>query len=137
MVDISIFVDTYVSAKDAINSIILTIAEKQVCLNISSFMLSRLLSFIIDLYNLIPLIAIAKIAGISIMFCISIDENMKIVPLLIPKDAIILEMLYPKQNPLKHIAPYKANIPTTVSPANHNNNARDRFLFIEFINNFI
>lgn len=54
MVDISIFVDTYVSIKEAIISNILIIAQKHVCLNISSFMLSRLLSFIIDLYSLIP-----------------------------------------------------------------------------------
>lgn len=46
--------DIYVSIKDATSSITLIIAQKHVCLNISTFMLSRLLSFIIDLYNLIP-----------------------------------------------------------------------------------
>lgn len=46
--------DIYVSTKEATNNIMLTIAQKQVCLNISNFMLSCPLSFIIDLYNLIP-----------------------------------------------------------------------------------
>lgn len=93
MVDISMFVDIYVSTKEAINIIIQTIAEKHVCLNISSFILSRLLSFIIDLYNLIPLIAIANIAGIYIIFCKSIEDIIKIVPFFIPSVAIILEIL--------------------------------------------
>ncbi len=67
------------------------------------------------------------------MFCSSIDERINIVPFLNPNVAITLDILYPRQNPLKHIVPYTTNIPITVSPANHNNNARNRFLFIELI----
>lgn len=131
------FADTYVSTSDAINSIILTIVQNNVCLSISSFMLSCLLSFIIDLYSFIPLIAIIKILGINIIFCNNIAERINIVPLFIPSVATILEILYPKQKPLKHTVPYTTNIPTTVSPANHNNNARVRFFFIELIKSFV
>ena len=45
------------------------ITEKIVCLTISNFMLSFLLSLIIDLYSLIPLTAKAIITGIIIIFC--------------------------------------------------------------------
>lgn len=129
--------DIYVSTKDAKSNIALTIAQKHVCLKISNFMLSRLLSFIIDLYNLIPLIDKAKIVGISIMFCNNIEEKINMLPFFIPKVAMALAALYPKQNPLKPIAPYTTNTPITVSPANHNNNAKDRFFFIEVMKSLI
>ena len=45
-----------------INNIII---ENTVCLNTSNFILSLLLSFTIDLYNLKPLTAIPNIAGIN------------------------------------------------------------------------
>lgn len=76
------FVEIYVSAQDATISRKLNNNENIVCLQISSFMFSFVRSFIIDLYSLIPLTAIAKIAGMNIMFCKSIDEKIKIIPLL-------------------------------------------------------
>lgn len=75
--------------------------------------------------------------GISIIFCNNIDENINMLPLFIPNVAIALAALYPRQNPLKQTAPYTTNTPTTVSPANHNNNANDRFFLIELRNNLI
>lgn len=56
IVDIIKFDDMYASSKEATSSKLLIIVQKSVCLNISSFMLSFPLSFIIDLYNLIPTI---------------------------------------------------------------------------------
>lgn len=44
-----------------------------VCLVISIFTVSLLLSLTIDLYNFIPLTANANIHGINIMFCNNID----------------------------------------------------------------
>ena len=69
------------------------------------------------------------------MFCNNIEEKMNILPLFAPKVATALATLYPRQNPLKHIAPYTTNTPTTVSPANHNKN--DRFFFIELMKSLI
>lgn len=74
------FVDTYVSMNDAKINAIANIAENIVCLKISNFMFSFLLSFIIDLYNLIPLIAIANKDGINIIFCRSIEDKINIPP---------------------------------------------------------
>ncbi len=65
------------------------------------------------------------------MFCKSIDDIIKIPPLFAPSVAIILDILYPRQNPLKHIVPYTTKTPITVSPENHNNNARNRFFLTE------
>lgn len=59
------------------NSIIL---ENIVCLTISILIFSFLLSFIIDLYNLKPLTAKAKIAGINTRFCNNIVINIKLKP---------------------------------------------------------
>lgn len=71
------------------------------------------------------------------MFCNNIDDIINRLPLFAPSVAIMLDTLYPRQKPLKHIIPYTTKIPITVSPANHNNNARNRFFFIELKNNFI
>ena len=61
-------VEINISITDAITNIINIIVENTVCLNISIFTFSFVLSFIIDLYNLIPLTANAKIAGMSKFF---------------------------------------------------------------------
>ena len=78
---IKIFVDINVSITAEILKSIIIKREKIVCLNISSFMLSLLLSFTIDLYNLNPLTAIAIIAGIKIIFCNNKADNVNIKPL--------------------------------------------------------
>lgn len=93
------FVDTYVSIKDATISIILNIAEKIVCLNISSFMFSLPLSFIIDLYSLIPLIESANRTGIKIMFWRSMDDMINTVPFFAPSVATMQDILYPSVKP--------------------------------------
>ena len=67
-------------------------AENMECLQISSFIFSFLLSFIIDLYNLIPLTARANIAGINIMLCksnVSIEKIMPFPPKVAIIDAIV------------------------------------------------
>ena len=48
--------------------------ENIVCLNISNFIFSLPLSFIIELCNFIPLTASARIAGINMIFCNKIVE---------------------------------------------------------------
>ena len=86
--------------KEATISIILSIAENIVCLSISSFMFSLPLSFIIDLYSLIPLIESANSTGIKIIFCRSIEDKINIPPFLAPSVATMQDILYPKVNPL-------------------------------------
>ena len=61
--------DIYVSIKDDNIKSISIISEKIVCLTISIFTFSLLLSFIIDLYNFNPLTANANIHGIIKIFC--------------------------------------------------------------------
>ena len=90
-------VDIYVSTKEQTIKLSVSIAENTVCLKISSFMFSFCLSFMMDLYNLIPLTASAKITGINIMFCNNIEEKIKPVPFFNPSVAIIAEILYPKR----------------------------------------
>lgn len=111
----------------------LNINENIVCLSISIFIFSLVLSFIIDLYSLIPLIANANNTGINIIFCKSIDEKINFAPLFAPSVAIMLDILYPRLNPLKHITPYTTNIPITVSPANHRLSASIRLFFMDTI----
>ena len=62
-------VDPSISIIDEIITNISIKRENRICLTISNFIFSFLLSFIIDLYNFIPLTAIASIAGINIKFC--------------------------------------------------------------------
>lgn len=50
-------------------------------------MFSLLLSFIIDLYNLIPLTDKANMQGIYIIFCNNIDESEKNIPFGFPNIA--------------------------------------------------
>ena len=59
----------YTSTNDAITNIKSNIIDINVCLIISIFIFSLLLSFIIDLYSFIQLTAIHKITGIKIKFC--------------------------------------------------------------------
>lgn len=100
-------------------------------------MFSLVFSFIIDLYNLIPLIASANNIGINIMFCGSIDVNINIIPCFVPSVAIILDILNPKVNPRIATTAYTTNIPITVRPANHNKSAKSRLLFADVINNLV
>ena len=76
------------------------IKENIVCLTISNFMFSFLLSLIIDLYNLNPLTAKANVAGIKIKFCSTKLNNVKSLPFPIPKIDTHTDIVYPKQNPL-------------------------------------
>lgn len=62
------FVDTYTSTKADTSSINNISAQKIVCLVISIFMFSFLLSLTIDLYNFIPLTAKDNIHGINNIF---------------------------------------------------------------------
>ena len=59
--------------------------EKIVCLTISIFIFSFLLSFIIDLYNFIPLTANAKVAGIINKFCSNKVIRQNNIPFPVPK----------------------------------------------------
>ena len=47
----------------------------------------------------------------------------KVILFRVPSVNIIEEIVYPKQNPLKHIVIYTIDIPITVEPINHKNNA--------------
>ena len=76
----------YVSINDEIDKNINNMIDIIVCLTISSLMFSLLLSFIIDLYNLIQLIVIQIITGINIKFCKNIVERVKIIPFCTPKN---------------------------------------------------
>ena len=94
------FVDTSISITDDSNNNINIIKENIVCLTISNFMFSFLLSLIIDLYNLNPLTAKANVAGIKIKFCSTKLNNVKSIPFPIPKIDTHTDIVYPKQNPL-------------------------------------
>ena len=93
--------------------------EKTVCLSISNFMLSFLLSLTIALYNLNPLTAIAIIAGINIIFCSNNVDNVNINPPWIPIMLIQADIVYPSINPLYNINPKTIGSPITVVPKNH------------------
>ena len=84
--------------------------QKIVC-PISSFLIfSIFLSFIIALYNLVPLTPSAIKHGIAIKFCKSILLIAKMLPLFTPKIEIKADIVYPKQNPLKHIIMYTVEL---------------------------
>lgn len=65
--------DIYTSTKADTSRVASNIQEKIVCLVISNFIVSLLLSFTIALYNFMPLTANANIHGIKIIFCSKID----------------------------------------------------------------
>ena len=79
-----ILVDKKISIVDDITKNNNIINEKTVCLTTSIFIFSRFLSFIMDLYNLNPLTANAKIAGINIIFCKKSNSKAKYRPCGIP-----------------------------------------------------
>lgn len=82
MEQISIRLDeTYTSKNADISIPINKIQEIIVCLVISIFIVSLLLSFTIALYNFIPLTANANMHGINIRFCINIDVITNNIPL--------------------------------------------------------
>lgn len=81
----SILFDAKTSIKDDIANTIAIIPQSIVCLIISIFMFSLLLSFIIDLYNLKQLTAIVKIAGINNIFCNNKLLKIKEIPFPTPK----------------------------------------------------
>ena len=130
-----IFLETYTSINDDTIRIINKNAENNVCLNISNFIFSLRLSFIIELCNLFPLTASAIMQGIKKMFCSKIVDIKNNIPLPIPHVSIIDDIVYPKQNPLKHIVKYTIDIPITVEPINHKKTASTQFLLIESFNN--
>lgn len=86
------------------------------CLNISILIFSFLLSLTIDLYNLKPLTANAKIAGINNMFCNNNVDNIKIIPFPVPIIDTHKEIVYPKQNPRYSTIPNTTGIPITWIP---------------------
>lgn len=63
------FFDTYTSINEANIRTISIIKETIVCLKISNFIFSLLLSFIIELCNFIPLTAKTIMHGINNIFC--------------------------------------------------------------------
>ena len=79
------------------------INEKIVCLIISIFT--------IDLYNLKALTAIAIIAGMNNKFCKTSETTVNIIPFESPITIIIVEIVYPKQNPLYNTIPKTMGIP--------------------------
>ena len=81
------FDDIYTSINDDTTNAPNIISEKKVCLYISAFKFSFLLSFIIDLYNFIPLTEIASNVGINIMFWKSNDVIPKAIPFPVPNIA--------------------------------------------------
>ena len=112
------------------------VIENIVCLIISIFIFSLLLSFIIALYNFVPLTPIAKIHGIIIKFCSSKVIRENIIPFHVPNAKMIVEIVYPNENPLYTIIPYTTGIPITTHPINHNINAVNMSFIISSFNNF-
>ena len=89
-----------------------------VCFTISTFIFSLLLSFSIDLYSLMLLTPMVKIAGINSIFCkLSVIVENKI-PFNVPSVNVNAEIVYPNDNPLKKIIANTTGIPITVVPAN-------------------
>ena len=113
------FVDTNISINEDITITSNITIENMVCLMISNFIFSLLLSFVIDLYNLNPLTASANIAGINNIFCNNKLISTNDIPFLSPITVIHTEIVYPKQNPLYSTTPNTTGIPMTVVPKNH------------------
>ena len=97
---LKILVDINTSITDDITNTASINSENIVCLNISNFMFSFLLSFTIDLYSLNPLTAKASIAGITSILGNNKFIKTKLNPFVIPKIAIQVDIVYPRQNPL-------------------------------------
>ena len=136
MHNVNKFEDTYASKKEAITRKISIITENKVCLIISPLIFSFLLSFNIDLYNLIPLTANANMQGMRIKFCNNIEVIKNMLPFPVPKVAISDETVYPKQNPRYPTIPKTIGIPITVEPANHITIANIKLFRRELLNSF-
>ena len=104
------------------------------CFKIDNFIFSFLLSFIIDVYNLILLTPKMIIAGINIIFCKNIVIKTNIKPLILPNTYTHDAIVYPKQNPLNSNIPKTIGIPIIVVPENHNNKTNNIFPFISSFN---
>lgn len=74
------FLEKYTSMKEESISNSKIKNEINVCLKISNFIFSFLLSCIIELCNFIPLTASVIIQGINKIFCNKIVENKNIIP---------------------------------------------------------
>lgn len=111
------FPEAYVSINEATINKAASSPENIVCLKISNLTFSLLLSFIIDLYSLIPLIANANKTGINIIFWKSIEEKINAAPFCIPKVAIILDILNPREKPRKQTIAYTASTPNYSKPS--------------------
>ena len=112
-----------------------TNAENTVCLTISIFIFSFLLSLYIDLYAFNALTPNDIIPGINIMFCIIIAIDVNAIPFATPNTTVILDIVYPKQNPLNAIIPNTIGIPIIVLPINHIISVNIILSFILFCNN--
>ena len=75
------FFDTYTSTNEEKIKINSMNKETIVCLKISNFIFSLLLSFIIELWSFIPLTAKTIIHGINNIFCKRIVEDKNKIPL--------------------------------------------------------
>ena len=125
----------YVSINAAIINIISINIENIVCLTISIFTFSLLLSFTIDLYSFSPLTASDKTHGINIRFCNNIDVRKNIVPSQVPYVKVNDIIVYPKQKPLYATIPNTSGIPITVEPVNHMIIHNITFFHIELVSN--
>ena len=123
-------IDIVFSAIADITNIIIIKNEIRLCLIISNFILSLLLSFIIDLYNFMLLTPMLKIAGIYKKSCISIVHKQNNAPFKGPILIEIEEIVKPKIVPLNKIIISTIGIPIIVVPANHSINANSRFFLI-------
>ena len=74
-------------------------------------MFSFLLSLYIDLYAFNALTPNDIIAGINKIFCIIIDIAVKTIPFATPNTIVMLDIVYPKQNPLYIIIPNTIGTP--------------------------
>ena len=113
------FVEIYTSINEAISINNNIIKQKNVCRNISIFILFLSLFFIIDLYNLAPLTQILNIAGINITFCNINKESETNIPFPGPYIYIMLLIVNPIEKPLKAIVPYTIGMPIIVAAPNH------------------
>ena len=87
------FLEIYTSITEDIIRNINKNPENNVCLNISSFIFSLLLSFIIELCSLIPLTASAIIHGINKIFWNRTAENKNNIPFPVPHVNIIEDIV--------------------------------------------
>ena len=126
-------IDTVFSIIEEIIKTIIINPEMAVCLIISNFIFSFLLSFIIDLYNFILLTPKVKTAGINNIFCRNIDDKQNNIPFIFPNVIVIAEIVYHKTMPLNSIIAKTIGMPIIVVPAPHNIIAKIILSFMESI----